>query len=42
VRFRCGRGESCSCFLEKNLKLLVVFGSSVLFFIGFDPLDLGY
>ena len=45
VRSRCGGGEPCSWFLKKNLKiflLLVVFGSSVLFFIGFDPLNLDY
>jgi len=44
VTFRCGGGEPRSYFLKKMLKkiFLWIFGSSVLYLIGFDPLKLDY
>ena len=47
VPFRCGGGESRSCFLQKvfknsQKKKQKVFGRSVLYLIGLEPLKLGY
>ena len=52
VPFRCGGGESRSCFLQKVFKIqkknskkkifLWVFGSSVLYLIDFKPRKLDY
>ena len=47
VPFRCGGGESRSCFLQKvfkktKKKILWVFGSSVLYLICFKPRKLDY